>query len=834
MSTKKALFSPIGIVENLVFSEKTVQAIYKLSGDDFSFKRGEDMIGLVQAISNNLATLLPNKVSPLNCQWIITYRPLDAAKWEEDFQKVIDGWYPLDDEEKANKYLELQNTLANMRSYMYQNDFVKQEVYLGIDLGRRGQAERPEGFDLKEFLTYTKQIIDATVKQRDPQITQSEVDYWKRKEERYRTGVTQGVLKGIPAKASEVAYLIKQPMWPLMPMPEFLDEDKKVWGRGEVQSLGSSWIEKRPKCLKITQQRWDGEDMVRYRAALCFSKFPDAMIFPTTMPWIQTSSLLGVGVTFNARFSIVPAEKVRKDLNRKLQETKDEAINAQNAGEMPQDIIERMTMAEALEYEITRNGGDWIYGSYRLHIEAGSEEELRKRVSAAISHYKDLGIELAWPSGGDQFKLLQESIPSDEKRVKSYEQRQILTTFAGGLPTALTSIGDRIEGGSQKKAGEGWIGPFLGKTVSNFSEAVFMSIHSAIARNNPPGIVITGSSGSGKSFLAFKIAVDMALQDIWTIYIDPKADATPITEINGLGDANVFDLKDGNSGLLDPFSLGSSRAECTLMAIETLKLLLGQRLTGGQEVQLSEAINYVTEREEPSLNKVVDFLLANDNDDAKGLGYRLRLIRELDFARLCFSPRKAVNLSPERGLTVITLLGLGLPTESITTDDYTESNRLAVAIMYLLSTFTLQLMITLNKSHPKAVVIDEAWAITNTRAGKELIPLVARMGRSHNTALVMISQNAGDFLKEGWLNSVSLKFSFRAKKGDEITEVIKLHDLEETDYLRDTIKHLRRGEALFQDVDGRTSVIEVIEIDPVKKEKFNTNPHTRGKAVLSD
>lgn len=830
--SSKTLFSPIGIIDNLVFSEKTVQAIYKLSGDDFSFKRGEDMIGLVQAISNNLATLLPNKLNPLECQWWITYRPLDATKWADEFKEVIDTWYPHEDEDKANKYIEMQNTLGSMRSYMYQNDYVKQEVYLGIDLGRRGQAERPETFDFKEFMTYVKEIIDTTVKQRDPQITQSEVDYWKRKEERYNVGVTQGVLKGIPARASEVAYLIKQPLWPMMPMPEFLDEDKRIWGRGEVQALGSSWIEKRPKSLKITQQNWDGTDMVRYRTALCFAKFPDAMEFPTTIPWIQSSSLLGVGVTFNSRFSVVPAAKVRKDLNRKLQETKDEAVNAQNAGEMPQDIIERMTMAEALEYEIERNGGDWVYGSYRLHIEAPTEEDLRKRVAAAISHYKDLGIELVWPSGGDQFKLLQESIPSDEKRVKAYEQRQILPTFAGGLPTALTAIGDRVEYGSKKKEGKGWIGPLLGETISNFSEAVFMSIHSAIARNNPPGLVITGSPGAGKSFTAFKIAVDMTLQDIWTIYIDPKADATPISTIKGLENANVFDLREGNPGLLDPFSLGNTPADRKLMAIETIKLLMGN-LTSGQEIQLSEAISLVSEGEDPSLNKVVEHFMASDNLDGQGLGHRLKLMRELNFARLCFAPRKTVNLSPERGLTVVTLLGLDLPTEDIPAQEYTEGNRLAVAIMYLLSTFTLQLMIALDKSHPKAVIIDEAWAITNTRTGRQLIPLVARMGRSHNTALLMISQNAGDFLKEGWMNSVSIKMSFRAKKRDEITDVIKLHDLEDNDYLRDTIKGLQGGECIFQDADGRTSKIRIIETDPEKRKAFDTNPHTRGKEKLN-
>ena len=68
--------------------------------------------------------------------------------------------------------------------------------------------------------------------------------------------------------------------------------------------------------------------------------------------------------------------------------------------------------------------------------------------------------------------------------------------------------------------------------------------------------------------------------------------------------------------------------------------------------------------------------------------------------------------------------------------------------MYLLTRYAKRLMLSLNKNHPKAIFIDEAWAITSTPQGAKLIPEVARMGRAHNTALVLVSQNAGDLMKE--------------------------------------------------------------------------------------
>jgi hypothetical protein len=49
---------------------------------------------------------------------------------------------------------------------------------------------------------------------------------------------------------------------------------------------------------------------------------------------------------------------------------------------------------------------------------------------------------------------------------------------------------------------------------------------------------------------------------------------------------------------------------------------------------------------------------------------------------------------------------------------------------------------------PKAIFLDEAWAITSTPEGAKLVPEVSRMGRSRNTALILVSQNAGDLLAE--------------------------------------------------------------------------------------
>lgn len=332
------------------------------------------------------------------------------------------------------------------------------------------------------------------------------------------------------------------------------------------------------------------------------------------------------------------------------------------------------------------------------------------------------------------------------------------------------------------------------------------------------------------SFLAFTLAYQMAVQGVWTIYIDPKADAKPMGELQGLPNPRVFDLRDGNDGMLDPFSLGENRSESSLLALETLRLLLGGQVSEEREEALLNAVEVVGQSGNPSLSLVVDTLLANtESTGARNLGTVLKTIRELPFARLCFSTTGGDRIRPEDGLTVVTLLGLELPTASTKQEDYSYENRLAVSVMYLLTRYARRLMLSMNKSHPKAICIDEAWAITTTPQGAKLIPEIARMGRSHNTALVLVSQNAGDLMSENVTNSISTKFAYRSTDSKEIANVLDLFGVEQNSVYAQTIRELRNGECLMRDIDGRISTVQIDSWEKTLWETFNTNPETRGK-----
>jgi hypothetical protein len=219
--------------------------------------------------------------------------------------------------------------------------------------------------------------------------------------------------------------------------------------------------------------------------------------------------------------------------------------------------------------------------------------------------------------------------------------------------------------------------------------------------------------------------------------------------------------------------------------------------------------------------------------DANALGERLSLIKQMPYARLCFAERKRDSAAPTEGLnlnsrlTILTLLGLDMPNSTTPKEDYSHRNYLAVAILFLLTSFSRKLMINpnaKNKHEPKAIVIDEAWAITSTAQGSKMVLETARMGRSLNTAIVLVSQNAGDFLGADVTNSVSTKMAFRSEDSKEITNVLAFFELPDNRANREVISRLGTGECLLKDAEGRIARVRVDGWDADQKIAFETNP----------
>ena len=157
-------------------------------------------------------------------------------------------------------------------------------------------------------------------------------------------------------------------------------------------------------------------------------------------------------------------------------------------------------------------------------------------------------------------------------------------------------------------------------------------------------------------------------------------------------------------------------------------------------------------------------------------------------------------------------------------EDFSYEQRLSVALLYLVSQFARRLLNGMDRRVPKAIFLDEAWAITSTPEGAKLVPEVSRMGRSRNTALILVSQNAGDLLAEQVTNCISSVFAFRSSERVEVANVMALLGVEASAEHQAVLRGLGNGECLFRDLEGRAGRIAIDLISEEMQRWLDTNP----------
>ncbi len=735
----------------------------------------------------------------------IAHRSYPAAQWATGLHATSDGgpgWLPYLDE---------------MYRQVWAKDFWTKEVYLGVRLGQRGVRAQLAGGALAGFVNAYR-AGEQMLGIEDSAVMLSEIAKWTEQAERVGRTLGASSLAAKHASADEVAWLFRHALTGAIGDPPPTAVKKRRWGYGEIESLVEGEIHNGRTVLRIIHPA--GESCVAF---LSFTRFPDVMYFPDGEPWLHYADSLPFPVEASLRMKLIPPAKASKDVSRRLAHARDMDAHIREAGaDLPLALAEQIEAARLLEHGITKERLPFVYGWHRLAVTAPTKELCVRRAEAVTEHYRDIGIDVV-NSTGDQFSLLCESLPGDKVRLNSYLQRQPLYTIAGGMPTATVDLGDR------QVDEAGWIGPYIGETVGRARSVVHFDPLVAAARNRPTAVAITGEPGGGKTTLALLLILQLALRGVTVAVIDPKGDAESLVKLLAHRGrrARVLPLGTAAAGLLDPFSFGDDLAERRTMAAETLRLLL-PGMSEERESAMIQAVGAVSSGERPSLGKVVEHLEAAADPASKNLGAVLRSMSEMRLARLCFSPSGGERIEAEGWTTVFTLAGLTLPEAGLKRDDYSYEQRLSVALLYLVSQFARRLLNGMDRRIPKAIVLDEAWAVTSTPQGAKLIPEVSRMGRSRNTALILVSQNAGDLLNEQVTNCISAVFAFRSTERAEVSNVMSLLGVDPSDEHNAVLRSLGNGECIFRDLDGRAGRITVDLISEELRRWLDTNPTRAG------
>lgn len=784
--------------DRILLTDSAAWAYFRLPTVSYEFTTAEEREVLLGNVTIALAAIrMPDAEVHLR----IAHRRYPAAEWAASLDATSDGGPGWID------YLE------EMYRHVWAEDFWTKEVYLGVRLGPRG-ARVTGGGVISQLLAFY-QRGEKALGLEDDAIDGGEVARWTEQAERLGRALGGSALHARHAYADEIAWLYRHAVSGGLTDPPPSASPRRRWGAGEIEALVEGQIHNGRTSLRIEQPA--GES---HAAFLSFARFPDLMPFPDGEPWLHYADALPFPVELSARLRLVPPSRASKDVGRKLAYARDMDQHIREAGaEAPLALAEQIEVARMLEHRITKERLPFVYGWHRLVLSAPTPEMLTQRVEAVIEHYRDMGIDVV-NSTGDQFSLFSESLPGDRVRLGAYQQRQELQTVAGGMPTATVDLGDRPD-----DAGEGWVGPYIGETLGRARSIVHFDPLVAAARNRPTAVAITGEPGGGKTTLALLLIYQLAMRGATIAAIDPKGDAESLVRLlqrRGRR-ARVLPLGSAAPGLLDPFSFGDDLAAKKTMATETLRLLL-PRMSEERESAMIQAVGAVAGRPAPSLGKVVEYLEGTSDPASRNLGAVLRSMSDMRLARLCFDPSGGQQIDTHGWTTVFTLGGLTLPDVAVQRDDYSYEQRLSVALLYLVSQFARSLMNGIDRHVPKAIFLDEAWAITSTPEGAKLVPEVSRMGRSRNTALILVSQNAGDLLNEQVTNCLSSVFAFRSAERVEVDSVMALLGVEPSEEHKAVLRGLGNGECIFRDLDGRAGRIGVDMISEELLRWLDTNP----------
>jgi hypothetical protein len=784
--------------DRVLLTETHAWAYYRLPTESYEFITPQERETLATNITVALAAIrMPDAEVHLR----IAHRSYPAAEWAAGLDATSDdgpGW---------------RDYLDEMYRHVWAKDFWTKEVYLGVRLGQRGMRAQLSGGVFAQFINAYR-AGEQAMGLDDEAVPASEIARWTDQAERLGRALSASALAARHASSDEIAWLFRHTLMGTVGDPRPSAVRRRTWGAGEIEALLEGQVHNGRTLLRLEHP--EGES---FAAFLSFSRFPDVMAFPDGEPWLHYADSLPFPVEVSSRMKLIPPAKASKDVGRKLAHARDMDAHIREAGaDAPLALAEQLVAARMLEHGITKERLPFVYGWHRLIVTGPTRELCERRVEAVGEHYRDMGIDVV-NSTGDQFSLLCESLPGDRVRLGSYVQRQPLYTIAGGVPTATVGLGDKITQGA------GWVGPYIGETLGRARSVVHFDPLLAAALNRPTAIAITGEPGGGKTTLALLLIMQLALRGVTVAVIDPKGDAEPLVELlkERGRKARVLPLGAAAPGLLDPFSFGDDLAQKRTMATETLRLLL-PRMSEERESAMIQAVASVAGRERPSLGKVIRHLEESADPASKNLGAVLRSMSEMRLARLCFAPSGGQQIDAAGWTTVFTLAGLTLPDVAISRDDFSYEQRLSVALLYLVSQFARRLLNGMDRRLPKAIFLDEAWAITSTPEGAKLVPEVSRMGRSRNTALILVSQNAGDLLSEQVTNCISGVFAFRSSERVEVANVMALLGVEASDEHKAVLRGLGNGECIFRDLDGRAGRIGIDLISDELRQWLDTNP----------
>lgn len=430
---------PIAVINNIVISKTEVWAYYVLAEKPYYFLSQDAKTSLAYSTMTALSSLCHSAVQKVDCHLLMGNELFDPFQWENNLReqhakKVKSFNQPFDMFVKEQAY-----DLAN-------SGYSKRVSYLGVKLMTRGAVSasemNPLEFGFKEAFDSLKKSISTMFMFDYFEITDFEEKKVKEAEEEVFRTLSSSTLKAYRPSSEEVLLAIKRRFYPAMPSPYLeASHDEKI-GHADIVMETGGVVNVRPRYLQINQIIGDKE-YTGYRATLSFSKFPREFVYPSPIPpFLHRISMLPF--TVNCRFTLVPTEHMRKELDKKKKDTKDEIENLAGSGQSANEGLRNSIRDQkALEADLEEENLPWIAGNYRMTIEAPTEEALKNIVAELKQEYATNDFVLSWTSG-DQLLLFYEEFPGGKLEMNAFTQTTNMALLGLAGINYGGSVGDPV------------------------------------------------------------------------------------------------------------------------------------------------------------------------------------------------------------------------------------------------------------------------------------------------------------------------------------------------------------------------------------------------------
>ena len=339
-------------------------------------------------------------------------------------------------------------------------------------------------------------------------------------------------------------------------------------------------------------------------------------------------------------------------------------------------------------------------------------------------------------------------------------------------------------------------------------------------------VAIAGKSGSGKSVLLQDLTASLAGVNAKTIVIDDGRSFEHMTKALG-GTFTEFKLSSGIS--INPFrmidlELAAGDEDYLVDCLAMLKAIISQmaryenRLNDTERGLIDAAVNAVWNEKarDGTVDGIIAALRAAGHPQADDLATALLPFSEAGTYGPFFLGDTNLDLSAD--LTVFEL------------SDLSSREELRSVVLTSIMFVASQTMRKLDRQIPKALIIDEAWAMLKGGAMADFVETYSRTCRKYGASLITATQSINDFYKSGGSKAALENSDWMLvlqQKPETIADFRKSDRFEMDNFTDALLRSLKRNGTEYSDLLIRgpdTQTICRLVLDPFSGTLYSSSP----------